>query len=106
MISSNDLRNGITIVLDGQLWTVLEFLHVKPGKGSAFVRTRIKNVKSGATVESTELAVVVTRPPQSNPSTPAPASPVGLCGGLFGGLGLVAAGLFFRARFERRSTRG
>jgi elongation factor P len=53
MISSNDLRNGVTIVIDGQLWTVVEFLHVKPGKGSAFVRTRVKNVKSGATVERT-----------------------------------------------------
>lgn len=53
MISSNDLRNGITIVIDGQLWTVIEFLHVKPGKGSAFVRTRMKNVKTGATVERT-----------------------------------------------------
>jgi elongation factor P len=53
MISSNDFRNGITIVIDGQLWTVIEFLHVKPGKGSAFVRTRLKNVKSGATVERT-----------------------------------------------------
>ncbi|HEV2262217.1 MAG TPA: elongation factor P [Candidatus Rubrimentiphilum sp.] len=53
MISSNDLRNGITIVIDGQLWTVIEFLHVKPGKGSAFVRTRLKNVKTGATVERT-----------------------------------------------------
>ncbi|MBV8721299.1 MAG: elongation factor P, partial [Candidatus Eremiobacteraeota bacterium] len=47
MISSNDLRNGVTIVVDGQLWTVIEFLHVKPGKGSAFVRTRLKNVKTG-----------------------------------------------------------
>ncbi len=53
MISSNDLRNGVTIVVDGQLWTVVEFLHVKPGKGSAFVRTRLKNVKTGATVERT-----------------------------------------------------
>ncbi len=53
MISSNDLRNGITIVDGGQLWTVIEFLHVKPGKGSAFVRTRLKNVKTGATVERT-----------------------------------------------------
>jgi elongation factor P len=51
MISSNDLRNGVTIVLDGNLWTVIEFLHVKPGKGSAFVRTRIKNVRSGTTLE-------------------------------------------------------
>ena len=50
MISSNDLRNGVTIVVDGQLWTVIEFLHVKPGKGSAFVRTRLKNVKTGTTL--------------------------------------------------------
>ncbi len=53
MISSNDFRNGVTILIEGQLWTVIEFLHVKPGKGSAFVRTRLKNVKSGATVERT-----------------------------------------------------
>ena len=53
MISSNDLRNGVTIVIDGQLWTVIEFLHVKPGKGSAFVRTRLKNVKTGTTLERT-----------------------------------------------------
>jgi elongation factor P len=53
LISSNDFRNGVTIVIDGQLWTVIEFLHVKPGKGSAFVRTRLKNVKTGSTVERT-----------------------------------------------------
>ncbi len=53
MISSNDLRNGITIIVDGQLWTVVEFLHVKPGKGSAFVRTRLKNVRTGSTLERT-----------------------------------------------------
>jgi elongation factor P len=53
MISSNDIRNGVTINLDGHLWTVIEFLHVKPGKGSAFVRTRLKNVKTGATIERT-----------------------------------------------------
>ena len=53
MISSNDFRNGVTIVIEGQLWTVIEFLHVKPGKGSAFVRTRLKNVKTGSTVERT-----------------------------------------------------
>jgi elongation factor P len=53
MISSNDLRNGVTIIENGQLWTVIEFLHVKPGKGSAFVRTRLKNVKTGSTVEKT-----------------------------------------------------
>jgi elongation factor P len=53
MISSNDLRNGVTINVDGQLWTVIEFLHVKPGKGAAFVRTRLKNVKTGTTLERT-----------------------------------------------------
>lgn len=53
MISSNDLRNGVTIVVDGQLWRVIEFLHVKPGKGSAFVRTRLKNVRTGTTLERT-----------------------------------------------------
>ncbi|HEY5349154.1 MAG TPA: elongation factor P [Candidatus Lustribacter sp.] len=53
MISSNDFRNGVTIVIEGHLWTVIEFLHVKPGKGSAFVRTRLKNVKTGSTVERT-----------------------------------------------------
>ncbi len=53
MISSNDLRNGVTIIENGQLWTVIEFLHVKPGKGAAFVRTRLKNVKTGSTLERT-----------------------------------------------------
>ncbi|HEV7179309.1 MAG TPA: elongation factor P [Candidatus Baltobacteraceae bacterium] len=53
MISSNDLRNGVTIVVDNNLWTVIEFLHVKPGKGAAFVRTRLKNVKTGTTLERT-----------------------------------------------------
>ncbi|MDE2572996.1 MAG: elongation factor P [bacterium] len=53
MISSNDFRNGVTISIDGQLWTVVEFLHVKPGKGAAFVRTKLKNVKTGQTLERT-----------------------------------------------------
>jgi elongation factor P len=53
MISSNDLRNGVTVIVDGHLWTVIEFLHVKPGKGSAFVRTRLKNVRTGTTLERT-----------------------------------------------------
>ena len=53
MISSNDLRNGVTILVDNNLWTVIEFLHVKPGKGAAFVRTRLKNVKTGTTLERT-----------------------------------------------------
>ena len=53
MISSNDLRPGTTIVLDGSVWRVVEFQHVKPGKGSAFVRTKIKNVETGNTIEKT-----------------------------------------------------
>lgn len=53
MISSNDFRPGVTIELDGSVWRVVEFLHVKPGKGSAFVRTKLKNVQSGNVVERT-----------------------------------------------------
>jgi elongation factor P len=53
MISSNDFRSGVSIVLDGSVWKVVEFLHVKPGKGSAFVRTKLKNVQSGNVVEKT-----------------------------------------------------
>ena len=53
MISSNDFRTGITIEIEGQLWTVVDFQHVKPGKGSAFVRTRLKNVVRGNVLEKT-----------------------------------------------------
>lgn len=53
MISSNDFRPGVTIVLDGSVWRVIEFLHVKPGKGSAFVRTKLKNTQTGSVVERT-----------------------------------------------------
>lgn len=53
MISSNDFRTGSSIELDGQVWRVVEFLHVKPGKGSAFVRTKLKAVQSGNVVERT-----------------------------------------------------
>ncbi|MEH2312296.1 elongation factor P [Nostoc sp.] len=53
MISSNDFRPGVSIVLDGSVWRVLEFLHVKPGKGSAFVRTKLRNVQSGNVMEKT-----------------------------------------------------
>ena len=53
MISSNDFRTGVTIELEGQLWTVVDFQHVKPGKGSAFVRTRLKNVVRGSVLEKT-----------------------------------------------------
>lgn len=53
MISSNDFRPGVTIELDGAVWRVIEFLHVKPGKGAAFVRTKLKNAQTGSTVERT-----------------------------------------------------
>lgn len=53
MISSNDFRPGVSIELEGSVWRVVEFLHVKPGKGSAFVRTKLKNVQTGSTVEKT-----------------------------------------------------
>lgn len=53
MISSNDFRPGVSIVLDGSVWRVIEFLHVKPGKGAAFVRTKLKNAQTGNTVERT-----------------------------------------------------
>lgn len=53
MISSNDFRPGVSIELDGGVWRVVEFLHVKPGKGAAFVRTKLKNVQSGNVVERT-----------------------------------------------------
>ncbi|MBI6546381.1 MAG: elongation factor P [Cyanobacteria bacterium NC_groundwater_1444_Ag_S-0.65um_54_12] len=53
MISSNDLRPGITIEIEGEVWSVVEFQHVKPGKGAAFVRSRLKNVKTGNVIERT-----------------------------------------------------
>ncbi|MCR4428933.1 MAG: elongation factor P [Caldiserica bacterium] len=53
MISSNDLRPGTTIEIDGEVWVVVQFQHVKPGKGSAFVRTKIKNVETGNVIEKT-----------------------------------------------------
>ncbi len=53
MATTNDLKNGMVLVIDGNLWSVVEFQHVKPGKGPAFVRTKIKNVLSGKTVDKT-----------------------------------------------------
>ena len=53
MATTNDLKNGLVLNIDGQLWTVVEFQHVKPGKGPAFVRTKLKNVLSGKVVDKT-----------------------------------------------------
>ena len=53
MATTNDLKNGLVLNIDGQLWTVVEFQHVKPGKGPAFVRTKLKAVLSGKVVDRT-----------------------------------------------------
>ena len=53
MISAGDFRNGITIELDNNIFRIIEFQHVKPGKGAAFVRTKLKNIKNGGVVEKT-----------------------------------------------------
>ena len=52
MINASDFRNGVTFEMDGGVWTIVEFLHVKPGKGAAFVRTKMKNVITGAVTET------------------------------------------------------
>ena len=53
MINVNDFKTGMTIKIEGNIYTVLEFQHVKPGKGAAFVRTKLKNLRTGATIEYT-----------------------------------------------------
>ena len=52
-ITTNDLKNGITLQLENGLFTVIEFQHVKPGKGGAFVRTKLRNLKTGNVLEKT-----------------------------------------------------
>lgn len=53
MISAGDFRNGVTFEMDGEVYQIIEFQHVKPGKGAAFVRTKIRNVVAGSVVERT-----------------------------------------------------
>ena len=53
MVQASDFRNGLTIEMDGQVYQVIEFQHVKPGKGSPFVRTKLKDIKNGGVVEKT-----------------------------------------------------
>lgn len=53
MVSASDFRKGVTFEMDGDVYVVVDFQHVKPGKGSAFVRTKIRNIKSGSTIERT-----------------------------------------------------
>jgi elongation factor P len=53
MINVNDIKNGMTISFDGNIYSVIEFLHVKPGKGPAFVRTKLRNLRTGSTIDHT-----------------------------------------------------
>ena len=53
MVTAGDFKNGITIEYDGKICQIIEFQHVKPGKGAAFVRTKLKDIKSGGVVETT-----------------------------------------------------
>ena len=71
MININDIKNGMTVVIDGNIYLILEFLHVKPGKGPAFVRIKLKNLRTGATIEQTfntnikfERAIIEKKPMQ------------------------------------------
>ena len=71
MININDIKNGMTVVIDGNIYLILEFLHVKPGKGPAFVRIKLKNLRTGSTIEQTfntnikfEKAIIEKRPMQ------------------------------------------
>lgn len=53
MINVNDIKNGMTLIIEGNIFQVVEFLHVKPGKGSAFMKTKLKNLRTGGTIERT-----------------------------------------------------
>ncbi len=53
MIDINDIKNGMTVIIDGNLYQIVEFLHVKPGKGAAFMKTKLKNLRTGGTLEKT-----------------------------------------------------
>lgn len=53
MIDINDIKNGMTVIIEGNLYQIVEFLHVKPGKGAAFMKTKLKNLRTGSTLEKT-----------------------------------------------------
>ena len=53
LIDINDIKNGMTVIVEGNLYQIVEFLHVKPGKGAAFMKTKLKNLRTGATLEKT-----------------------------------------------------
>ena len=77
-VSTNDFKNGMTIELDGTLFQIIEFQHVKPGKGGAFVRTKLRNVKTGAVIERTFNAGVKVGPgDRGTQGVPVPVSGLG-----------------------------
>ncbi len=53
LIDINDIKNGMTVIIDGQLYQIVDFLHVKPGKGSAFMKMKLKNLRANTTLEKT-----------------------------------------------------
>ena len=53
MIDKNDIKNGMTVIVEGNLYQIVDFLHVKPGKGAAFMKTKLKNLRTGGTIEKT-----------------------------------------------------
>lgn len=65
MITAGDFRNGVTFDMDGNVFQIIEFQHVKPGKGAAFVRTKIRNVISGAVVEKLSTQPISSQPHSS-----------------------------------------
>lgn len=71
MININDIKNGMTVLIDGNIYLIVEFQHVKPGKGPAFVRIKLKNLRTGSTIEQTfntnikfEKAIIEKKPMQ------------------------------------------
>ena len=72
MVSAGDFRNGVTLEIDGQVVQILEFQHVKPGKGAAFVRTKLKNVINGAPFSQTPLSGACRRKAPSASCHPSP----------------------------------
>ncbi len=71
MIDINDIKNGMTVIVEGNLYQIVEFLHVKPGKGAAFMKTKLKNLRTNSTLEKTfntnikiEKAIIEKKPMQ------------------------------------------
>ena len=75
MASTSDIKNGVVLNMDGQLWTVIEFQHVKPGKGGAFVRTKVKNVMAARSSTTRSTPAPRSRPRSSTAPTTSTSTP-------------------------------